>query len=461
MDAVKSQPGLKPADSGKTSVTSHGCPSQSDNSLVRPHLANFRTASNLFFNEAINKMRAEGRQVYHFAFGQSPFPVMEGAKKVLREHAGENAYLPVQGLAELRANICSFHARLDGLTHLDQDLVVVGPGSKQLIYLLMNVFNGDILLLSPTWTTYRPQAVFCNQRVFIIHTSLEHEWKLTPDLLEQTILQNDVKPNRLLVLCNPDNPTGTAYNEDELIALSAMFRKHNVTVISDEIYGRLSFDGRHHSLIKYYPEGSILTSGISKWASAGGWRLGYSIYPRRLEALFKAVCSGASNTYSCAPGPVQHASISLFKFEDEEEQYVHIARKILHAVASYCYRELTAVGLKAVKPTGGFYIFPDFEILRPALAKRGINTGDAMCKAILAERSVALMAGGPDFLRPGSEFTVRLCYVNFDGTDAMEAVKLQGDEPITDEILGLYCRPVVEGIQALVSWVQDQLQPSD
>eukprot|EP00057_Strongylocentrotus_purpuratus_P006099 XP_011660573.1 PREDICTED: aspartate aminotransferase [Strongylocentrotus purpuratus] len=426
--------------------------------LIRPHLHDYGSASNLAFNEAVHKMMAEGRNIYHFAFGQSPFPPVEGARKVLAENANETAYLPVAGLSELRASICDFHGKRDGLKRLQDDLVVVGPGSKELIYLLINVFNGDILLLSPSWTTYKPQTQLANQRVFTITTSLQDDWKLTPYLLEQTLQQHKLKQNRLLILCNPDNPTGTAYSEEDLIALSSALKKHNVIVLTDEIYAATNFEHNHKTLAKYYPEGTVLSSGISKWASAGGWRLGYSIYPPELKVLYKAVKSAASHTYSCASGPVQHAAAWLFRFDEECESYVNHTSKILQAIATFCYRELTSVGVKAIMPRAGFYIFPDFEVIREALARRGIMTGESMCKALLEEADVAVMSGGPAFLRPDEEFTVRLCYINFDGTLALQASQQHADEPITDEFLNLYCKPVLEGILAIKKWVLIQLE---
>ncbi|XP_041459085.1 aspartate aminotransferase-like [Lytechinus variegatus] len=444
-------------DLDKNKVTEKDDKPHCKESLIRPHLNDYGSASNLAFNEAVHKMMAEGRNIYHFAFGQSPFPPVEGAKKVLAENANETAYLPVAGLSELRASICSFHEKRDGL-RLQDDLVVVGPGSKELIYLLINVFNGDILLLSPSWTTYKPQTQLANQRVFTIKTTLEDNWKLTPFLLEQTLQQHELKRNRLLILCNPDNPTGTAYSEEDFIALSSALRKHNIIVLSDEIYAATNFECCHKTLAKYYPEGTVLSSGISKWASAGGWRLGYSIYPPELKVLHKAVRSAASHTYSCASGPVQHAAVWLFRFDEECERYVYHTSKILQAVAAFCHRELTSVGVKAIMPRGGFYIFPDFEVIREALARRNITTGEAMCKALLEEADVAVMSGGPAFLRPDDEFTVRLCYINFDGAFALKASQQHSDEPITDDFLNLYCKPVVEGILAIKNWVQKQLE---
>ena len=397
----------------------------------------------------------EGRTVYHLAFGQSPFPVMEIAREQLRQHAGVNAYLPMTGIPELRRAICEFHREYDGL-QFSPNGVVVGPGSKELIFLLLSVFNGDVFLLSPSWTTYKPQAILAHHRPFIINTESRDEWRLTPERLEEGLKRSTAK-NKLIILCNPDNPTGTSYPEQACRELAAALRRNRVLVLSDEIYGRLHFANSHCSLAKFYPEGTILCSGLSKWASAGGWRLGYHVYPPTLRQLHAAVRAAASHTYSCASAPIQYAALACFSPSEEAQAYMAHTRRIMAAVAEYSYKHLIQVGLKIAKPQGGFYMFPDFEILRGALANRGIVTCQKMCDAIFEECLVTLMPGGPPFLRPVDEFTVRLCYVNFDGAKALTASKAIGLQvQLTDEFVTEHCSLIAQGILALKEWIVKQ-----
>ncbi|XP_071789157.1 aspartate/prephenate aminotransferase-like isoform X1 [Asterias amurensis] len=432
-------------------------PSQS---FVLPRLQSAGTASNLALNEQIIQMIANGKKVYHFAFGQSPFPVADGARKALVNHASKNAYLPVAGLLELRAQICEFHSELDGLHELDPNLVVVGPGTKQLIFLLVQVFNGDVFILSPTWITYKPITNLAGKHVTEINSSREDSWKLTSDALEKALSSSNSSSHKLLIFCNPDNPTGTSYTAEELIALSVVLRKHKVVVLSDEIYGHTKYDGEFLSLAKYYPEGTIISSGLSKCFSAGGWRCGYNIYPKELSEIYKAVCSAASNTHSCAPAPMQYAALDLFKLSEDTREYIKGCRCIMGAVAKMCHRELDGVGVKAILPVGGYYIFPDFEILRPVFKKRGISTCQQMCDVLFREQNVAVMPGGPGFMRPVNELTVRLCFVNFDGGAALAAWRKQGcNEELDQQFLEDYCTMAVHGIQAIVDWVK-KLQAS-
>ncbi|XP_076437074.1 aspartate aminotransferase-like [Babylonia areolata] len=427
--------------------------------LVREDLiANgYGGASNLMFNEQVKQWMKSGRKIYHFAFGQSPFSVIDEGVQALKKHAANNAYLEVQGLPELRQQICAFHAKYDDLSY-DPSQVIVGPGSKELIYLLLNVFRGKVLVLSPSWTTYKPQAQLSGHTPVIVTVDVSSEWKLTPQVLEQAILSQRIEGPFVLILTNPCNPTGTAYSEKDLIALSAVFRKYGVIVLSDEIYARLSFDQNHFSLARVYPEGTILSTGLSKWASAGGWRVGYHVYPKQLSAVMGAVKSAASHTYSCAPAPVQFAAIQMFKSEDACEQYIRHTARVLATVADFCYRELNSVGVTMVKPRAGYYIFPDFEVLREPLRHRGIQTCEEMCTSMLAECSVAVMAGGPSYLRPVEELTTRLCYVNFDGDDALKQSRQLGLETsLPSDFVQTACTPVYDGIMALKTWVKNIL----
>ncbi|XP_071157014.1 aspartate aminotransferase-like [Mytilus edulis] len=421
--------------------------------LVRPDLQNYSPASNLSLNEEIRKRLAAGETIYHFAFGQSPFPVIETAVEALKEYAGENAYLPVAGTLELRQSIAKFHKHFEDLD-IDPDNIIVAPGSKELIFLLLQIFNGDVLIISPSWTTYHPQAKLSYHKPIIVNTTLDKEWKITPEDIEKVVRENEIHKNRIIIMNNPDNPSGTSYTREELKKLSDCFRLHNILVLSDEIYGRLHYHQDHTSILKYYPEGTILSTGLSKWASAGGWRVGYHVFPTELSSLKKAVRSAASHTYSCCPAPMQYAITKMFQDLDAIDSYTKHCSRIMMTVGNYCQRELTSVGVRCVVPKSGYYIFPDFEIMRPLLNKRGITTCEQMCKAMTAECSVVVMAGGPAFLRPVEELTTRLCYVPFDGKGALQASRKLGlEKPLPEKFVQEYCTPVYDGIQALKTWV--------
>ncbi|CAD5115692.1 DgyrCDS4643 [Dimorphilus gyrociliatus] len=418
--------------------------------LVQPELANYCPASNLAFNERIKRLREAGNNIYHFAFGQSPFPVPSELQEALKENTYRSAYLPVAGNEELRIEIARLHSRYDGLK-VDSENILVGPGSKELIFLLFRIFNGKILCISPTWTTYRPQAHLAGRDSFIINTNYENQWKITPDMVKKTLVEANIdgmKENKLLVLCNPDNPTGATYNETELKALTETFKENNILVLTDEIYGRLHYQQKHCTLANFYPEGTILSSGFSKWSSAGGWRVGYHIYPEKLNELRNGVKSAASHTFSCAPAPMQYALTEYLRNETAVDSYIKHCSRVLACVEKYCREALCDVGVRVVPSGGGFYMMPDFEVVRESLSRRNIHTGQQMCDAMLDECNVALMSGGPAFLRPNNELTVRFCYVNFDGTKPLEKSREIGlDNPLPKGFMEEYIPDMCNGIK--------------
>ncbi|XP_069998079.1 aspartate aminotransferase [Penaeus vannamei] len=419
--------------------------------LVRADLANSTAASNLAFNEKVKGMIRSGRKVYHFAFGQSPFPIPPCLVRAMQEYAHVHDYLPMTGIPELREELVKFHARYDHLD-LNGESMVVGPGSKELIYLTMATFSGEILLPAPAWTTYAPQARLAGKETRILQTDRAKGWKLTPEVLEEAGRRGTSK--KLLILTNPGNPTGTCYKEEELKALSLVCRRHGILVLSDEIYARLTFDRKYSSMVKCYPEGTILTSGFSKWASAGGWRLGYAHFPPATKPLMEAVRNGASHTYSCAPAPMQYGvAKALREHKEELDRYMTDCSRILGAVGSFCHRELSSVGVSGSVSEAGYYFMPDFEVVRAGLRARGMTTGDHMSKAMLEEADVAVMSAHA-FLRPPEEFTTRFCFVCFDGSNALEAAQGKpASETLGDDFVRQYCSPVVEGVERLKSWV--------
>ncbi|XP_052807101.1 aspartate aminotransferase-like [Mya arenaria] len=426
-------------------------------SLVRDTLENYSAASNLMHNERVRELMAAGDTIYHFGFGQAPFPLMDKAADRLRKFADRSAYLPVAGIKELRDAICDFHKLHDDIDRSADD-VIVGPGSKELIFLLMNIFHGDVLVISPSWTSYKPQVQLSGHKPHVITACQADDWKITPQLVKNFLQTRDLSPVKLLIFNNPDNPTGTMYNKPELEALSEVFRSNGILVLADEIYARLTYGGNFTSMAKVYPEGTILCSGMSKWASMGGWRLGYHIYPPGLAALKEAVRSAASHTYTSVAAPMQYAMTEVLQDTETCRQYQQHTTRIMAAVAKYCHSELTAVGVTAVQPKGGYYIFPNFEVIREQLRRRDVTSCEQMVNTIFCETAVSLMAGGPGFLRPEDELTVRLCFVHFDGAKALaESERLGLERPLPDNFVHTHCTTVYEGIQRLVDWVKKLL----
>ena len=409
-------------------------------------------SATLAINERCKALRREGRDIYNFGLGQSPFPVPAPVVEELKRNAHQKDYLPPHGLPALREAVAEFHRRL---AHCDADPqhVLVGPGSKELMFLLQLVFYGEILVTTPCWVSYLPQAMIIGRRVSRLHTRFADDWKITPAQLLDAIerVRDDSRP-RILVLNYPDNPTGVSYTAAELRALAEVARRYRVVVLSDEIYGHLHHRGEHRSIAECYPEGTIISSGLSKWCGAGGWRLGTFVFPPDLRWLLDAMAAAASETFTSVCAPVQYAAVEAFRCGPQIETYLAHARRILRLLAGRAAATLRAAGIRVTEPDGAFYLYLDFTALKDSLAARGVTDSAALCERLLEGAGAALLPGAA-FVRSRGELAARLAYVDFDGAAAMEA---SASTPIADRLpdgfADEYCERVVRGCERIAQW---------
>ena len=401
-------------------------------------------------NEHCNELLAAGHEVYKLGLGQSPFPVADCVRKELEQNAFQKDYLPVKGLWELRESVADYFRRTQGIQSDGSD-ILIGPGSKELMFLLQLVYYGDLVIPTPAWVSYAPQATIIGRRVHWLPTHAQNEWKLTPQSLVDLCEEDPDRP-RIVILNYPSNPTGGSYTTLELKALAKTARTFRLIVLSDEIYGELHHQGRHVSIARYYPEGTIVSTGLSKWCGAGGWRLGVFSFPRPLRWLLEAMSAVASETFTSTSAPIQYAAVRAFRGGADIEHYLVQSRRILKHLGRYCYRRLESAGIPAVRPQGGFYLLPDFSNRKERFAGRGVSTSQELCMRLLDDTGVAVLPGEA-FGRPPGELTVRLAYVDFDGTRALSAAEeSRGDEPLNGEFLGTFCPNVTTAIDRMCEW---------
>lgn len=409
----------------------------------------------LFVNDMSKQREATGEKVYKFGFGQSPFLPPQSVINIVKDEAHRKEYMSVQGLPELREAAAKFHAEVDGI-ETDPEFVVIGPGSKMLIYMVMAAFKeADVFLITPSWVSYEPQAHLAGHDVRRIHTKYEDRWRLKPEDLDAACTARANKDIPIVMVINyPGNPDGLTYSAEELEALAVVCKKHNILVVSDEIYGLLNHSGEHVSLAKYYPEGTIITTGLSKWCGAGGWRLGVALVSKSLGKDFMECIVGiASETYSTAASPVQVAAVSAYQYNDEIKDYLFHQRRILKALGSEVYARIKGAGINVHAPQGGFYVNPDFSSVSDKLQARGIKNSADLCEKLLEEAGVALLPGNA-FGYEESSYVARLAFVDFDGTAAIEASKQEGGSGDLDlAFLESNCGKVLEGIDALTTWI--------
>lgn len=408
-------------------------------------------SATLAINERSDQLRGQGRSIFKLGLGQSPFPVPQPVVEALRLNAHQKDYLPVRGLAQLRDAVADYHSRTASIGCEGAD-VLIGPGSKELMFLLQLVYYGDLVIPTPSWVSYAPQANILGRRVRWLQTRREDDWRLTPEELERLGQEDEGRP-RIVILNYPSNPTGCSYSLEKLKALAAVARRYRMILLSDEIYGELHHRGQHVSIARFYPEGTIVSSGLSKWCGAGGWRLGTFTFPSSLRWLLDAMAAVASETYTSTCAPVQFAAVRAFEGGYEIERYLHHSRRVLRALGRHLRRRLEEAGVQVPEPRGGFYLFPDFSPRREELAQRGVHDSVALCEKLLEEAGVAMLPGS-SFGRPATELTVRLAYVNFDGARALYASRdVPADRRLDESWLRANCHPTLEAVDRVVEWL--------
>lgn len=416
---------------------------------LNPNVADLKPSPTVAINERSDELRRAGKKIYKLGLGQSPFPVPERVVAELQKHAHQKDYLQVAGLHALREAVARYHERVDGVAASAED-VLVGPGSKELMFILQLAYDGELVVPTPTWVSYAPQARIVGREIAFIHTQAEDGWRLMPEALD-TFCAAEPDRARLLILNYPNNPTGATYSAEHLEALASVAKKHGILLLSDEIYAEVHHRGMNQSVAAYYPEGTIISSGLSKWCGAGGWRLGTFLFPPELSWLREAMAAVASETFTSTSAPIQYAAIPAFEGGPDINDYLDRSRSVLRGLGGLVFEKLKSAGIFTVPPEGAFYLFVDFEEHRDVLASRGIKDSRTLCARLLDETGVAILPG-PDFGRSEDELSARMAYVNFDGAAAIDAMKAPSETP-SEAFLKEYCGEVLEAIDALCAWV--------
>ena len=404
--------------------------------MIKDIIKNLKSSSTLKINEISNKLESEGKKIYKFGFGQSPFQVPIDVIDELKNNAYQNKYLPMQGLSELRTAISRYASSQNNQNYKAEN-IIIGPGTKELMFLLQLLFEGDILLPTPSWVSYAPQALLGRNKVCWIETTSENNWFPTAKEIEKTILKNKDK-NYLLFLNSPNNPSGQICNN--LKEISFIAKKYNILILSDEIYSELSFNKGFKSISEFYPEKTIISNGLSKWCGAGGWRLGYFIIPEALTELKNSIKNLASETFSSVSAPIQYAAIAAYN--NNHNEYINDSRSILKAVGEYVFENLKSNTISINKPQGGFYLMPEF-------LTQKFSTSEEMCSNILNETGVALLPGS-DFGFSKERMIARLSFTDFNGGEFMQNIKKT--KKIDINSISKFAPKIIEGTKKLKLW---------
>ena len=406
------------------------------NKYIKEQIKKLKPSATLAINEESNRLKKSGKKIYKFGFGQSPFPVPETVVSALKNNANKHNYLPMQGLEELRSAIANYLNKNNNNNFSKED-IVIGPGTKELMLLTQIIFKGDVLLPAPSWVSYQPQAIIAKNNVHWIQTTSASNWFPTGKQLEDKVKSINSE-SLLLIINSPNNPSGTICKNLQEIAEVA--KKYKIIILSDEIYSQLNFNGEYKSISNFYPEGTIVSTGLSKWCGAGGWRIGFFAIPNQLKNFKESLKILCSESFTSVSAPIQYAAIEAYKGDHSE--YLNNVKKILSFTADYVYKNLKSNVINIVKPEGGFYLFPEFTNAK-------FSSSSEMCKDILNKTGVALLPGS-DFGLENSKMLARLSFTDFDGDNFLN--NTLGSKKLDEGDLKKNAPNIVEGVSALKEW---------
>ena len=406
------------------------------NKIIKEQINLLKPSVTLAINEESDRLKKKGKKVYKFGFGQSPFSVPESVISALKKYANKNTYLPMQGLEELRLAI-SNHLNQNNDNIFTSEDIVIGPGTKELMFLTQIAFGGEILLSAPSWVSYQPQAIIAKNKVHWMQTSADTNWFPTPEQLESKIKSAN-NQNLLFFMNSPNNPSGTVCSNLQEIAEVA--KKYKLIILSDEIYSQLTFENRYRSISNFYPEGTIVSSGLSKWCGAGGWRLGFFAIPKQLNKLKNSLKILCSESFTSVSTPIQYAAVEAYR--GDHSKYLNAIKKILSFTGNYVYENLKSNAINVTKPEGGFYLFPEFTNAR-------FSSSSEMCKNILNKTGVALLPGS-DFGVDSEKMLARLSYTDFNGDNFLANIK--GSKNLNNIDINKFAPNIAEGISKLKDW---------
>ena len=313
---------------------------------------------------------------------------------------GRTFYTSNSGLKELRQEICNYMKRTQDLDYVwDKEVFITVGGSEAIDLMFRAMINeGDeVLIPQPSYVSYEPCAVLADAKPVIINLKNENNFRLKPEELEA-----DITPrSKILVLPFPNNPTGGIMEREDLEAIREIIIKNDLYVLSDEIYGELTYTGNPHVSIASLPgmkERTIVVNGFSKAYAMTGWRLGFACGP---QFIIEQMVKIHQYAIMCAPTTSQYAAVEALKNGDDDvrrmrESYNERRRFVLHM--------LDEMGIPCFEPQGAFYVFP-------CIKEFGLTSED-FANLLLAEEKVAIVPGtafgdsGEGFLRISYAYSI-------------------------------------------------------
>ena len=313
---------------------------------------------------------------------------------------GRTFYTSNAGLKELKVEIANYLKRKVQVEYDPQHEIMVTVGGSEAIDIAMRAMldpGDEVLIPQPSYVSYVPCAILANGVPVPIELKVENEFRLTAEQLEEAITPK----TKLLVLPFPNNPTGAIMEKKDLEAIAEVIKKHDIFVLSDEIYSELTYGSEHVSIASLpgMKERTVLINGFSKAYAMTGWRLGYACAPRVILDQMLKIHQFA---IMCAPTTSQYAAVEALRNGDED---VKTMRAEYDARRRYLLNRFQEMGLDCFEPYGAFYMFPSIQ-------KFGM-TSDEFATRLLKEEKVAVVPGtafgnsGEGFLRVSYAYSIK------------------------------------------------------
>jgi aspartate aminotransferase len=346
-----------------------------------------------------NELKQKGFDVIGLGAGEpdfiTPDYIINAAKKAMDE--GKTKYTPTGGIEKLKQAIIQ---KLHDDNHLSYELneIIVTSGAKHALYTLFQALLNDgdeVIVPAPYWVSYPEQIKLAGGIPVIVNGEEENEFKISPQQLDASITSK----TKAIIINSPSNPTGMMYSKEELMALGDICKKHDILIVSDEIYEKLIYtNDKHFSIAALSPElkeRTIVINGVSKSHAMTGWRIGYAAGP---SDIIKAMTNLASHSTSNPTSIAQYAALAAYQAEVDPTIEM---RKVFAERLDALYDLIIKIpGITCQKPKGAFYLFPN---VSKAVKMNGFHHVDDWASALLEEEKVAVVPGSgfgaPDFIR--------------------------------------------------------------
>ncbi|GAA4071668.1 pyridoxal phosphate-dependent aminotransferase [Amphibacillus indicireducens] len=371
-------------------------------------------SSTLAITGKAKALKDAGHDVIGLGAGEPDFNtpdfIIDAAEKAMK--TGLTRYTPSGGILELRTAITHKMERDHQLTYQPEQIIVT-TGAKHALYTLFQVLlnEGDqVIVPGPYWVSYTEQIKLADGEPVIVDGDETNNYKITPEQLESAITNK----TKAVIINSPNNPTGMMYTEAELKAIGDVCLKHDLIIVSDEIYEKLTYSDQEHvsiaQLSDQLKKQTVVINGVSKSHAMTGWRIGYACGDPN---LIKAMTNFASHATSNPTTISQYAALAAYQANDDEIELMKKSFKERLEVAHQLLNQLP--GFNCIKPQGAFYLFPN---VTEALRQTGYDNVDEFSAAILDQEKVAIIPG-TGFGAPNN---VRLSYAT-DLDQLTEAIK--------------------------------------